>query len=155
MSTFEEQGIVVSLRAHEAIVRITPQGSCPDAHPGCPVRVLAEAETYDVSAYNPVRARVGQRVRVKVDSPHQNAAVFLAFVLPVALLFAGCWVGGLLVYPLGVKAGYAEAAGAIVGLLTSFGVMGVCNRFFYTRYSIVGEGVVDDACDASRCSQFK
>ncbi len=42
MADFIEEGIVLSIKGNTAQVKITPKGTCPDNHVGCPVKALAE-----------------------------------------------------------------------------------------------------------------
>jgi len=61
MEGFIEEGMVLSTKGNIAQVKITPKGTCPDSHVGCPVKALAEGREFIAGADNSINVPVGQR----------------------------------------------------------------------------------------------
>lgn len=138
MAEFVEKGIVLSTKGGVAVVRITPKGICPDTHPGCPVKALAEGGKFITEADNSINAETGDSVMIEMQSPHYYQALILAFLMPLVLAFTGYLVGFLIANLLskqGESWGYLFMT---LGFVSSFLLMALCDKHAAgTTYKIV------------------
>lgn len=137
MPKFIEEGIVLSTQGKTAVVKITPKGSCPDSHAGCPAKVLAEEREFTAKSENPINAQPGQKVLVEMTSLHFYKGLMLVFILPLILLFMG-YIVGILIAKLINK--QEEPFGYIfmgVGFILSFFLMARFGKNCSPTYKII------------------
>lgn len=117
----------------------SPEGGCPLAHRGCPLRALAEGGIFMAEAANEVGAVPGERVVVKMESPHYYQALVLAFGVPVLGMFAGYAAGAALGGVAGMVGEGPGIAGAGLALALAFVAMRYAGRNCEPRYTVVGK----------------
>lgn len=85
-----EEGIVLETDGRTACVRAGRHASCEScgACPGSGAPI--------VTVLNQTGARAGQRVAFELRGDQTLTGAVLIFILPLAVLFAGIWLGGLL-----------------------------------------------------------
>ena len=138
MEEFIEEGIVLSTGSNNtAIVKITPKGTCPDNHEGCPVRALAKGRGFTVDARNPLGASAGQRVMVEMKTPHYYKGLFLVFGMPLVMLIIGYITGILLSKLFLIKEETFGFIGMGLGFGVSFFLMGSLGNRFNVQYTVV------------------
>ncbi|MCM8781821.1 MAG: SoxR reducing system RseC family protein [Candidatus Omnitrophica bacterium] len=136
MADVREEGIVLSVQGKIAKVKITPQGTCPDSHSGCPVKALAEGREFITEAENTINAQPGERVIVEIETSHFYKGLILVFILPLALLFIGYLIGIYIARLIGKQ---EEPFGYIfmsIGFVSSFLLMAIFGKNFNPRYRI-------------------
>jgi len=137
MADFIEEGIVLSTKGNIAQVKITPKGPCPDSHAGCPVKALAEGREFITDADNSINASAGQRVVIKIESPHFYMGLMLVFIMPLVFLAIG-YLAGIFIAKLINKQeeffGYIFMA---VGFFFSFIPMARFGKYCNSKYTII------------------
>jgi sigma-E factor negative regulatory protein RseC len=86
----EEEGIVIGVEGVTAVVRVVRKGACEHCTAGTCDMTEQGAE---ITALNPVGARVGQRVRVVMHSTQYLKGSMIVYGLPVLALMVGAVVG--------------------------------------------------------------
>jgi positive regulator of sigma E activity len=137
MADFIEEGIVLSVRGNVAQVKITPKGSCPDSHEGCPVRAMAKYREFTVEADNPADASRGQRVVVEMKASNYYLGLFLVFVMPLIMLIFGYGLGFLIGKSLFSKGEIGGFIGMAACFIVSFFIMGSFRKKFDAQYTIL------------------
>lgn len=137
MADFIEEGIVLSVRDRMATVKITPKGSCPDSHEGCPVRAMVKDREFTVEANNLADASMGQRVVIEMKPSHYYLGLFLVFVMPLIMLFLGYGAGFFIGKSLFLKGETGGFIGMAVCFISSFFIMGLFRQKFDTQYTIL------------------
>ncbi|MCM8771449.1 MAG: SoxR reducing system RseC family protein [Candidatus Omnitrophica bacterium] len=137
MAEFIEEGIVLSVRDGMATVKITPQGSCPDSHEGCPAKALLKDREYTLEAINLEGASPGQRVVVEMKTPNYYLGLFLVFVMPLIMLIFGYGIGFLIGKSFFLQGETGGFIGMTICFISSFFIMGLFKRKFDTQYTIL------------------
>lgn len=137
MAEFTEEGIVLSTQDRTATIKMTPKGSCPESHAGCPVKALAKNQEFIAEADNPVGAQAGQKVIIEIESPYFYKGLMLVFVSPLIFLFIGYWVGFFISKLLDKKEDYISYIFMALGFIGSFFVMARFSKNFNPKYKIV------------------
>ena len=88
----EELGVVVEVKEDGAVVRMMRAGSCE----GCSAGGSCKAVSGDrlLIASNPVGAKPGQHVEIKIEGGAFLKASFLVYMVPIIFLFIGAALGG-------------------------------------------------------------
>ena len=94
----------------------------------------AAKETMIVEAHNAIGARAGDLVRVEASTKSVMLAVFVVYVLPLMLFFAGYALGT----HLGVSGGAMGFAGFVLGLLCAVALDRHRTKKNQTVYTITG-----------------
>lgn len=113
-SVLEEEGIVMEIRGDRVRVLTQRTGFCEP----CPQEgscQIGEGHTIVVEAKDPLGVRVGQRVRVVVQTRTFLRASFLAYGMPLLFLLGGVAVGYQLAQVLDLSR-HADSLAAIGGL---------------------------------------
>lgn len=118
----EELAVVVKTEGEFATVRLTRHTTCQ--HCGA-CGLGANAATGEFKVLNPIGARPGQRVRVRMAAGTLYRAAFLVYILPMLGLVLGYLLGRWIARRF--AAGFAEG----IGILAGFAVMAV---FFIVLY---------------------
>lgn len=137
MEEFIEEGMVLSTKGNIAQVKITPKGTCPDSHVGCPVKALAEGREFITEVDNSINAQAGQRVVIKIEPSHFYIGLMLVFVMPLVFLIIG-YLAGIFIAKLINR--QEEAFGYIfmaLGFIFSFIPMAKLGKNFNPKYSIM------------------
>jgi len=137
MEGFIEEGMVLSTKGNIAQVKITPKGTCPDSHVGCPVKALAEGREFIAGADNSINVPVGQRVVIKIELSYFYMVLMLVFVMPLIMLIFGYGVGFFIGERIFLKGEICGFIGMGVCFLASFLVIGLFKRKFDTQYTIL------------------
>ncbi len=92
-----EKGIVTRLgkEASTAWVKMVPAGACASCSERHSCNPMGGGDEREVEILNPVRAAVGDRVEVAVDSSALLKATFLLYVFPIICMLIGAAVGEL------------------------------------------------------------
>lgn len=113
----EQFGEVISVKDKMALVRVRRHSACRDC--GRCGMGIAGGEPVDpeIEVRNPIGARVGEVVRISMDTRQLLAASFLMYLLPVIGLILGIALGQWAVLELELAAGRgADLAGLGFGL---------------------------------------
>jgi positive regulator of sigma E activity len=137
MAEFIEEGIILSREGDTAKVKITPKGTCPDSHSGCPIKALAEGREFIADADNSINAQAGQRVVIKIEPSHFYMGLMLVFVMPLVFLAIG-YLAGIFIAKLINRQeeifGYIFMA---LGFVFSFIPMAKLGKNFNPKYTII------------------
>ena len=137
MADFIEEGIVLSVRGNVAQVKITPKGTCPDSHVGCPLKAWLQGREFITDADNSINAPTGQGVVIKIESPHFYMGLMLVFVMPLVFIIIG-YLAGIFIAKLINR--QEEVFGYIfmaLGFIFSFIPIGLIGRHFNPKYTII------------------
>jgi len=87
----EETGIVIRTEGVMATVRVQRKSACE----GCAVKGACEStqEGMEIEAFNPVKARVGQSVRISMKPYTYLKGTMIVYGLPLVLFIAGAILG--------------------------------------------------------------
>lgn len=88
-----EEGIVVRIDAAGAWVKTIRSDACESCSSKAACHTMGGGREMEVAAANPIRARVGDRVVIKMDTPAFLKGTFLVYIFPVLLLVGGAAVG--------------------------------------------------------------
>lgn len=88
-----EEGIVVRIDAAGAWVKTIRGDACESCSSKAGCHALGGGEEMEVAVVNPIGARVGERVVIKMDTPAFLKGTFLIYVFPILLLVGGAAVG--------------------------------------------------------------
>lgn len=137
MADFIEEGIVLSVRGNVAQVKITPKGTCPDSHVGCPVKAWPQGKEFITDADNSINAPAGQKVIIKIESPHFYAGLMLVFVMPLVFLIMGYLVGIFIAKLINRQEEFFGYIFMALGFIFSFIPIGLIGKHFNPKYSII------------------
>jgi sigma-E factor negative regulatory protein RseC len=130
MAKFIEKGLVLSTKDKKAKVKLITPTDC--GNKGCPLTNLCGKQDLIVETENPINAKEGDRVKIKIESAHYYKALFLVFILPIILLISG--------YLLGIKMAGKETAGYIfmgLGIIIWFFVLRFSSKFYKAKYKVI------------------
>jgi len=88
-----EQGIVIRIDAAATWVKTVRSGACDECSSKGMCHTLGGGKDMEVPAANPVAARVGDRVAVKMESSPFLKATSLIYMFPVLMLVVGAAAG--------------------------------------------------------------
>jgi sigma-E factor negative regulatory protein RseC len=88
-----EEGIVIRADASGAWVKTLRSDACDSCSSKSSCHSLGGGKEMEVAAINPIGARVGDRVVLKMDSAAFLKGTFLIYMFPVLLLVAGAALG--------------------------------------------------------------
>jgi sigma-E factor negative regulatory protein RseC len=88
-----EQGIVLRIDAVGTWVKMIRSEACEECSSRGMCHTLGGGKEMEVPAVNPVAARVGDRVTVKLDTSPFLKATFLVYMFPILMLIAGAAAG--------------------------------------------------------------
>jgi positive regulator of sigma E activity len=130
----EERGTVIEIRDRTALVRMSPLHA--ERCGACRACSLGEGEEHIVEVPSVEGLSTGEKVVIEVPLPSKYLGVLLFFVLPMALLAAGCVAG----YFLGERFfGKEPAADALIialgaaGLAVSYPIVKLIDRHVLKR----------------------
>lgn len=83
----ESEGIVIAIDGQIAKVKASRHVDCASCG-ACPGDLAAILDVY-----NPVAAKVGQRVMIQIPETHMLKAAFIVYLLPLITAFAGFFAG--------------------------------------------------------------
>ncbi|MCL2766247.1 MAG: SoxR reducing system RseC family protein [Peptococcaceae bacterium] len=106
-----EEGVVIALTDEVAKIRTSKHSDCD-----CCGSCSGNASPI-LDAYNPVNAKVGQRVKFELNEEKALMAAFVVYLLPLLAAFGGYLLGLLLAQTFGLPVLYMEICGGILGLL--------------------------------------
>lgn len=121
----DEMGVVIELKGASALVRMAESGGCEGCASGGTCTLEKEGRVLE--AVNIAGAKPGQHVVVEFPGGAFLRASFVVYMLPVAFLFAGAFLGGEYgpsVYP-GISSDNWQAVGGVIFLVLSLGVLKV------------------------------
>jgi len=107
----EEEGIVIALNGKIAKVRASRHSECES----CGACAGDNATVMDV--YNPVDAKVGQRVIIEIPEDNMLKAAFIVFLLPLLTTFMGYLIGVWISQKYGFPALLSEVSASIVAFV--------------------------------------
>jgi len=137
MAGFIEEGIVLSTTNDIARVKITPKGACPDSHAGCPVKAWLQGREFITDADNSINASAGQKVIIKIESPHFYMGLMLVFVMPLVFLIMGYLVGIFIAKLINRQEEFFGYIFMALGFIFSFIPIGLIGKHFNPKYSII------------------
>jgi positive regulator of sigma E activity len=137
MADFIEEGIVLSVQGKIAKVKITPKGTCPDSHVGCPVKALAEGREFITDADNSINAPAGQRVVIKIEPSHFYMGLMLVFIMPLVFLIIGYLAGIFIAKLINRQEEFFGYIFMASGFVFSFIPMARFGKYFNPKYSII------------------
>lgn len=143
----EELAQVVEVGPGKARVEVKRSSAC--RHCASASLCLAfSKDTNAVEVSDPIGVRVGQRVRVGLESTALLKASAILFVIPILALVAGVFLGNLLAIRQGYQ-GSAELWAILVGisaLFITFLIIRLLNDYFRKKrgYVPIITGVVDE-----------
>ena len=123
-----------TLSGSVAEVFLVRESACSGDCHKCAGCESAAKETMIVEARNAIGARAGDLVRVATSTKDVMTAVFVVYLLPLVLFFAGYALG---VY-LGVSGGVMGCAGFVLGLLCAIALDRYRTKKNQTVYTITG-----------------
>ncbi|NTV89021.1 MAG: SoxR reducing system RseC family protein [Clostridiales bacterium] len=105
-----EEGLVLETTGTHAKIKVGKHSDCQDCG-ACPGN-----EAAIITARNPVGAVPGQRVQFELKESSALTGAFIVFVLPLAAIFAGAVLGGLVADMSGFDASLCRIVGGIAAL---------------------------------------
>ncbi len=129
----ETRAIIIKVDGTEAIVEAAQGGGCGqcDSVNGCSSGKLSKmfcAQPRRFRVHNGIEARVGDEVQVSLQDGMLLRSASILYLLPLALLMAGGFVGASMASSAAGRDGYA-ALGALLGLVLGF----ICARMYTLR----------------------
>lgn len=88
-----EEGIVVRIDAAGAWVKTIRSDACESCSSKGACHTMGGGKEMEVAVVNPIGARVGDRVVIKMNTPAFLKGTFLVYLFPVLLLVSGASVG--------------------------------------------------------------
>jgi sigma-E factor negative regulatory protein RseC len=88
-----EEGVVVRVDASGTWVKTLRSGACDSCSSKAACHSMGGGKEMEVAAVNPIGARVGDRVLLKMDTGPFLKGTFLVYLFPILLLVAGAAVG--------------------------------------------------------------
>lgn len=88
-----EQGIVIRIDASVTWVKTTRSGACENCASRGACHAMGGEKEVEVEVLNPVGARPGDLVVIKIDTSPLLKATFLIYLFPILLLMAGAGAG--------------------------------------------------------------
>lgn len=107
----EEEGIVIAIDGKMAKVRASRHSDCENCG-ACPGDL---ATVMDV--YNPVDAKVGQRVSIEISETNMLKAAFIVYLLPLLTAFIGFLFGRWVSQNYGFPALLSEVGATIIAFV--------------------------------------
>jgi sigma-E factor negative regulatory protein RseC len=120
----ETRAIIIKVEGSEALVEAAQGGGCGhcDSANGCASGKLSKmfcAQPRRFRVQNSIQARVGDEVQVAQQDGVLLRSASILYMLPLALLMAGGFLGSSLATTAASRDGYA-ALGAVLGLVLGF-----------------------------------
>lgn len=136
----ETRAIIIQVDGTEAVVEAAQGGGCGQCASvnGCSSGKLSKmfcARPRRFRVHNGIEARVGDEVQVSLQDGELLRSVSILYMLPLALLMAGGFIGASMATSVASRDGYA-ALGALLGL-----VLGFAGARWYTLRQPVASGV--------------
>jgi len=128
-----EVGWVKEVVGDQAVITLKPGVQCSR----CGARMVCAAgseQVRELKIPNTLHARVGEKVEITYRESSRITQAFLLFIVPILFLLAGYFVARAWFGSEG-----AAAAGAVVGLLISLGLLRLINNFVEKRQIYVPE----------------
>ena len=88
-----EEGVVVRVDGNEAWVKTVRGDACESCTSKAACHTMGGGREMEVPALNPVGARVGDRVLLKIDTLPFLKGTFLVYMFPILLLVGGAALG--------------------------------------------------------------
>jgi sigma-E factor negative regulatory protein RseC len=88
-----EEGVLVRIDAAGAWVKTIRGDACESCSSKAACHTMGGGREMEVSAANPIGARVGDRVVIKMDTPAFLKGTFLVYMFPILLLVGGAAIG--------------------------------------------------------------
>jgi len=96
-----EEGIVIRAGGDSVVVKATKTDACEACTARSSCHVLGGGKEMEISALNPVGAKVDDRVLLSFDTSSLLKASFLLYIVPVIALLAGAVAGNFLSLSMG------------------------------------------------------
>lgn len=110
----EEEGLVLETTEKIAKVQIKRKSTCGL----CGACSMGSSNLMITEAENEIDAKVGERVKIEVVTPHYLIAVLVVYIFPLMGLVIGCIIGQKI---FGTE--LASICSGMAGLILSFGVI--------------------------------
>jgi len=114
-----EQGIVKEITNKNAVVRVMKTSACDHCGSRSSCHILSGREML-VEVANDLQAKVGDHVELRVPSGSLLKLSLLVYLLPVALLVVGAYVGGAWAKSLDIQPTAASIIGAALAMGLAF-----------------------------------
>ncbi len=88
-----EEGVVVRVDGDDAWVKTVRGDACESCSSKAACHTMGGGREMEVSALNPIGARVGDRVVLKMDTLPFLKGTFLVYMFPILLLVGGAAIG--------------------------------------------------------------
>lgn len=88
-----EEGVIVRIDAAGAWVKTIRGDACESCSSKAACHTMGGGKEMEVPAANPIGARVGDRVMIKMDTPAFLKGTFLVYMFPILLLVGGAALG--------------------------------------------------------------
>jgi len=124
------EGIVIEVKDQIARVKIRRHGDCSNCG-SCP-----GDEAVLVDAFNDAEAQPGRRVIVEMDGDRMLMSVFVVFVLPLAAIAAGCFIGLGLARMVNQFEILLEITGGLICFLLSVGYIKHFDRMIKAKQNL-------------------
>ena len=88
-----EEGVIIRIDAAGTWVRTVRSEACDSCSSKGACHTMGGGQEMEVAVLNPIQARVGDRVILKLDASPLLKATFLIYMFPILLLMAGAAAG--------------------------------------------------------------
>jgi sigma-E factor negative regulatory protein RseC len=88
-----EEGIVIKLNQTTAIIRTTRKTACESCSEKHSCTSIGSGQEMELEADNPIKAQLGDRVTVSLQTGKLMTASFLLYVFPILLMIVGALLG--------------------------------------------------------------
>lgn len=116
-----QMGFIINLEGEFAKIRVAPNADCDNCG-ACDIKHM------EIVAYNPVKAKPGQKVRFTMANDRMLQISFMIFVLPLLSIFAGLYAGSLVSSLAGLNQAASMTAGTFIFLGAAVAII-----FFYDK----------------------
>jgi sigma-E factor negative regulatory protein RseC len=104
-----EEGVIIRIDAAATWVKTVRSGACKECSSKGMCHTLGGGQEAEVSVVNPIGARVGDRVAIKMATSPFLKATFLIYMFPILVLVAGAAAGEFIARAWAVDAPWPSA----------------------------------------------